>query len=102
MVQTKENILTILKRNEDRIKTFGVKRLGLFGSFVRKDSNDESDVDFLVEFEKDKKTFDNFIHLSFFLEELMKRRIELVTHESLSPYFKPYINEEVEYVVFCH
>jgi hypothetical protein len=53
----------------------------------------------LPEFEQGKKTFDNFIQLSFFLEDLFKRRVELVTTESLSPYIGPHIMSEVEYVI---
>ena len=59
-----------------------------------------SDVDLLVEFEEGQKTFDNFIQLSFWLEEMLKRRVELVTVDSLSPYLRPYITQEVEYVPF--
>ena len=100
MIQKKENVLSIIIKNQDKIEAFGVKKLGLFGSFVRKEQNAESDIDLLVEFEQDKKTFDNFMHLSFFLEELFKHHIELVTTESLSPYIKPYITKEVEYAIF--
>lgn len=58
----------------------------------------ESDIDLLVEFEPGKKTFDNFIHLIFLLEDNLKRRVELVTPESLSPHLRPYLLKEVEYV----
>ena len=98
MVQTKREIFLIIDKNQSKIKSFGVKKLGLFGSFCRQEQNVGSDIDFLVDFEQDKKTFDNFIKLSFFLEELMNRKIELVTSESLSPYFRPNILNEVEYV----
>jgi predicted nucleotidyltransferase len=84
----------------DRIKALGVKRLGLFGSFVRMQQDRDSDIDVLVEFEPSQKTFDNFIHLAFFLEELFGRRVELVTPEALSPYIGPHIMQEVEYVAF--
>jgi predicted nucleotidyltransferase len=97
-VQTKEKILSLIIEHQDRIKALGVKRLGLFGSFVREEHNALSDVDLLVEFEQGKKTFDNFIQLSFLLEDLLKRRVELVTTESLSPYIGPRIMSEVEYV----
>lgn len=97
-VQTKQDVLTILKENHNKIKTFGVKKLGLFGSFTRGEQQGDSDIDLLVEFELDQKTFDNFIHLSFLLEDLLKRRIELVTADSLSPYIRPYVITEVEYV----
>jgi len=97
-VQTKEKVLSLVIEHQDRIKALGVKRIGLFGSFVREEQGAASDVDLLVEFEQDRKTFDNFIQLSFFLEDLLKRRVELVTAESLSPYIGPHIMSEVEYV----
>jgi predicted nucleotidyltransferase len=46
-----------------------------------------------------KKNFRNFIHLAFFLEDLLNRKVELVTPESLSPYLKPNILKEIEYVL---
>lgn len=55
----------------------------------------------LVEFEPAHKTFDNFIQLSFLLEDLLKRPVELVTSESLGPYLGPYIISEVEDVPFA-
>jgi len=99
-VQTKGRVLSLIQARQDHIKAFGVKRLGLFGSFVREHQGKDSDVDVLVEFEPGHKTFDNFIHLAFFLEDLFKRRVELVTPEALSPYIGPHIMQEVEYVTF--
>jgi predicted nucleotidyltransferase len=98
-VQTKKKALSLIKENQDEIKALGVKRLGLFGSFARQEQDTASDMDFLVEFEQGEKTFDNFIQLSFFLEDLFRRRVELVTPESLSPYIGPHIMNEVEYVI---
>jgi hypothetical protein len=51
-------------------------------------------------FESGQKTFDHFMALSFLLEDLLQRRVELVTPEGLSPYIGPYILQEVEYVAF--
>jgi len=100
-VQNKEGVLALIEEQQSRIKAMGVKRLGLFGSFARGEQNAESDIDVLVEFEQDKKTFDNFMQLSFYLEDLLQRRVELVTPESISPYIRPYIIKEVEYVPFA-
>ena len=99
MIGNKEDILLVIKRNQNKIESFGVKRLGLFGSYVRNEHNPQSDIDLLVEFVQDRKTFDNFIHLSFLLEDALGHHIELVTIESLSPYIKPFILKEVEYVI---
>lgn len=96
--QDKEALLALLTQNSGRVRSLGVKRLGLFGSYVRGDQSDESDVDLLVEFEKDKKSFDNFMALAFFLEDLLHRPVELVTPEAVSPCIRPHIMSEVEYV----
>jgi len=98
LILTKRKVLSLIEEHKEQIRALGVKRLGLFGSFVRGEQYGESDIDFLVEFEPGKKTFDNFIQLSFFLEDLLKRRVELVTPEALSPYIGPHILSEVEYV----
>ena len=98
-VQNKEQVLSLLRTHQEELKGFGVERCGVFGSFVRDTViHERSDVDILVVFEPGKKTFDNFMHLSFFLEELFDRAVDLITIESLSPYIGPYILNEVEYV----
>ncbi len=99
MVQTRAEIVRILQKHQAQVQSLGVKRLGLFGSFVREDARPESDVDFWVEFEPGQKTFDNFMGLVFLLEELLQRPVELVTPESVSPYIRPYIESELEYVL---
>jgi hypothetical protein len=100
-INTKQDIVTVLRENRELIQGLGVKRLGLFGSFVRGEQRAESDVDLLVEFEPGKKTFDNFMALAFLLEDLLRRRVELVTAESLSPYLRPHILDEVEDVALA-
>jgi uncharacterized protein len=77
----------------------GVKRVGLFGSFSRGENKEGSDIDFLVEFNEGQKSYDNFIELSFLLEEIFKNKVDLLTLESLSPYLKPYILKEIEFAV---
>lgn len=91
----------MLSENHARIRALGVKRLGLFGSFVRGQQSADSDVDLLVEFEPGQKTFDNFMKLAFLLEDLLQRRVELVTTEALSPHIGPHILDEVEYAALA-
>ena len=94
----KMNAVEILKRNEDKIKkTFNVTRIGVFGSFARGEGGKESDVDILVEFREGFKTFDNYMELKFFLEDLFSRRIDLVTVNALKPQLKEDILQEVIY-----
>jgi hypothetical protein len=98
-VQTKEEIISILLSHKREFENLGVKKIGLFGSFIKNRQKKKSDVDLLVEFMRGKKNFRNFIHLAFFLEELLYRKVELVTPESLSPYPKPNILKDIEYVL---
>ena len=72
--------------------------MGLFGSFVRNTHDQGSDIDLIVEFKSSYKTFDNFMDLAFFLEDLFDRKVDLVTIDSLSPYLSQNILQEVEYV----
>jgi predicted nucleotidyltransferase len=98
MVTTSEDVLEVLQLHEEELRALGVDRYGVFGSFLHGDVGPDSDVDLLVEFEPDQKTFTNFSSLVFMLEELLGRPVEVVTSESLSPYIGPYILSEVEYV----
>jgi len=97
-VQTKQDIFDSLSENKGAIKSFGVKSLGLFGSFIKNTQTDISDVDILVEFVSEKKSFDNFMDLAFFLEDLFGRKVELVTPQSLSKFIGPHILKEVQNV----
>jgi len=95
---TKKDIISLLRESRARLSSLGVKSIGLFGSFVRGDASGESDIDLLVELDPEKRTYDNFIETCFLLEELFDRKVEVVTADSISPYIKPYILREVEYV----
>ena len=100
-VHTKEEVIERLQRLAPELRKMGVERLGLFGSFVRNQPHKNSDVDIVVEFASGKKNFDNFMSLSFRLEEVLQRSVEVVTRESLSPHIGPHILEEAEYVSFA-
>lgn len=92
---TQERIFSELKKHDDILKKYSVKKIGLFGSFVRGEQTKKSDIDFLIEFEK--PTFDNFMDLAFYLEDLFGRRVELITNGNLSPYMQPYVDKEVKW-----
>ena len=97
-VQTKQDLLMRLQHHRDDLRRLGVKRIGLFGSFQRDEPDAESDVDLLIEFAPGEKSFDNFMALSFLLENELERSVELVTREALSPHIGPHILQNVEYV----
>jgi uncharacterized protein len=92
---TDKEILSLLKKHKDLLKKYKVKRIGLFGSYVRGQQRKHSDIDFLVEFIE--PTFDNFMDLVFDLEGLFSRKVEIITNGSLSPYIQPYVEKEVKW-----
>lgn len=91
------DIITILKKHENEIKEkYHVKRIGLFGSYVRHEENDKSDIDILVDFEE--PTLHNFMGLIDYLESIFGKKVDLVTQKSLNPYLRPIVEKEV---VWC-
>jgi len=98
-VQNKKALLNLLLEHGDEIMAFGIESFGLFGSFVRdKDIKDESDIDFLIQFQSNQATLRNLVQLGDFLEQLTGRKVELVTRNSLSKFIGPHILKEVENV----
>ena len=76
-----------MKEQADTLRKLSVKKIGLFGSYVRGEQKKRSDIDFVVQFEN--PTFDNFMDLVFSLEKSLGRRVDIVTEGSLSPYIRP-------------
>ncbi|MEK6690071.1 MAG: nucleotidyltransferase family protein [Nitrospirota bacterium] len=92
------NAIEILKRQEGAIKKkYGVKKIGIFGSFARGEGKKGSDIDVLIELEDGYETFDNYMDLKYFLEDLFGRKVDLVTVEALKPQLKDDILQEVVY-----
>ncbi len=77
---------------------FGVTRIGIFGSFARGEQTRKSDVDILVDFAEGYATLKNFIGLSDYLEDLFRRKVDLLTEPSLSNLIRPYIEQDVIWV----
>ena len=98
MELNKQTILQFIQHNRERIRSFGVVQIGLFGSFVRNEQRPDSDIDLLVEYDNGQASFRNLMHLAFFFEDSLHRKIELVTPTSLSTRLKQYIAQEIEYV----
>ena len=93
----RDEILKCLAEHREELAGLGVKSLALFGSAARGEAGPDSDLDFLVEFEG-SATFDQYMNLKFFLEELLGRPVDLVTHKALKPRLKPYVEREAVYV----
>jgi len=97
-VKNKQVLITLLKANNQKLKSYGVISLSIFGSFISGRQNSKSDVDLLIDFDPKQKSYDNFMDLSFFLEDLLGRKVEVVTPQSLSKYIGSYILKQAEHV----
>lgn len=95
MKRNRENILNLLQQNKETIQGYGVRRLGLFGSCARGESAEASDLDFVVEF--DRKSFDAYMDLKAFLEELFESRVDLVLADAIKPRLRETILKETVY-----
>lgn len=94
MTNTRDGVLKTLQENREAIRRFGVRRLGLFGSVARGDPTPSSDLDFLVEFEH--PTFDAYMDLKDFLENLFGCPVDLVLAKTLKPRLRePIVKETV-------
>lgn len=78
------NPLAVIQAHLTELLAIGARRIGVFGSFARGEPRGDSDVDVYVEFDDTKRTYDNFFALHERLEELLGRRVDLVTDKSLS------------------
>ena len=94
---SKNDLIKAIQCNTDTMKAYGVKSVGIFGSFAASRQTSKSDVDVLVEFEKEDKTFDNYMELKLFLEKLFSRRVDLVIKDTLKARIKDKVLSETAY-----
>lgn len=88
LAQIRQNLHIIRER-------YGVARIGVFGSVVRDEATPASDVDVLVEFREGEETFDHFMDLKFYLEDLLGRKTDLVIADTLKPRIRDAVLGEV-------
>lgn len=95
-MKSRSDIFNLLEKHREEIKAFGVRELGIFGSFARGEQTEKSDVDVLVEM--DLRTFDAYMNLLFFLEDLFGRKVDLVVKETIKPLIRNRVLREAVYV----
>jgi len=93
----KKNIKIINQNLDSLKKDYGVKRIGVFGSFASGKQKPNSDIDILVEFSQPVDFFD-FLDLEDYLSKILKRKVDLATKNALKPMIKKRILKQVIYV----
>jgi uncharacterized protein len=92
---TTEKIINILRGQKERLHDeFNVKEIGIFGSFVRGEQEESSDLDVLVEFEPPVGFF-KFLELEEYLDEAIGVKVDLVSRKALKPIIGQYILAEL-------
>jgi hypothetical protein len=89
----KQQVIDTLSAHGDAIRRQGVLSLSLFGSVARGEERPDSDIDLLAEFEQ-PPTFDAYMDLKFFLEDLLGRPVDLVSARALKPLARPFVERE--------
>ncbi len=93
-----DDIKDILEKNKDNLRRkFKIKEIGLFGSYVRGEQKESSDIDILVEFEE-TPTLLEFVELENYLTELLGVKVDLVMKRALKPKIKETVLKEVVYI----
>jgi predicted nucleotidyltransferase len=97
-VMDKDEIILFIKENKPFLEQqFGVVRIGLFGSYARGDAHENSDIDIAVEM-RNEHIFRNFFGLERYLQEHLKKKIDLGMVETIKPLVKQRILNEIVYV----
>ncbi len=94
----RDEILNILRKLKKEIETkYKVKEIGLFGSYINDKQKSTSDIDILVEFDDGASLLD-LVGLSFFLEKIFGKKIDVISKNALKEEIRDYILETVIYV----
>ncbi len=91
---TKDRIIFLLKKHKDDLLNFQINSLSLFGSVARGETTPNSDVDLLVEF-ANPPTFDLYMNLKFFLEDLFNCKVDLITTTGIRSEIKNHIQKDL-------
>lgn len=96
---SQQEIFDELSKNLNTWKVkYGVKRIGVFGSFSREEQNESSDIDVIVKFNDSDLTFDNYMDLKITLEDLFQKKVDLVIIDDIKPALKPNILRNAKFV----
>lgn len=97
-MNTLEEVKRLLGGHRNILESkYKVKTIGVFGSFVRGEQKNKSDIDILVEFKESVDIFE-FMDLEEYLQDLLGRKVDLVSKKALKPYIGKRILEEVVYI----
>ena len=94
---TKEEIFDALRKHRDILLRYKVKEIGLFGSIVKGQQSEKSDIDFFANFEE--PSIENFMGLTSFLENLFGKKVEILTPAGIESIRINHVKEEIKWSI---
>ena len=94
----RKELIQIIKEHEKNIKSFGIDKIGIFGSYAKETANENSDIDILVKFKDVPRISKSYFGLKFYLEDLLQKEVDLCREKDLREELKEEILRSVIYV----
>jgi predicted nucleotidyltransferase len=90
----KNEIINKLKINKNTLEKYGVRSIGLFGSYATETAKEDSDIDILIDLSTDKGMYQNYCKTKYFLEDLFHKEIDLITLNQFEQVYKTKIAKD--------
>jgi len=102
MIPTREYVLAELFRVRSTLRSFGVRRIAVFGSVSRNAASADSDIDILADFPRGQINAAKLFGLNDFLEELFQRKVDVITESGLKPFARDLVMRDAVYLEGLH
>lgn len=93
-----QQVRSTIEQHKQTLQTFGLKRVGIFGSLATGTATRTSDIDVLLDFDPKQKTYRNFYQSASYLERILDRPVDALTPQSLSTSLREAITPDLTYV----
>ena len=90
----KEKVLRLLREHLEEIRGFNIQKISIFGSVARNQEGPQSDIDILIKFDG-PPSYDLYMDLKFFLEDLLGRKVDLITEDGIRTEIREFVEKDL-------
>ena len=98
MIPTREYVLEELFKVRATLRSFGVRRIAVFGSVARNTARADSDIDFVVDIPSGQITLESFFGLQDFLNDHFQRKVDVITESSIKPFARDLVMRDAAFL----